>query len=270
MNLETTMKRNRPRLRVPSPAMVVACVSLLVALGGTGVAAVNALPWNSVDTPQLRNDAVRGAKIKDGAVGSADIANGAITARDVRDGSLFATDFKPGELPAGPPGATGARGPDGAQGPAGSQGPAGPEGPAGPPGLAGPRGPSGVVSGTTATGGGPNPSATTQFFGVPASVTVASPTQRVLVVASNAFGTLASPAGSLNLFICYQQAGGAVTLVGNGILGNQLPPNSKVTMGLSKVLTLSVGQYSVGMCGTGGAGWTNNDWGTTTALVFHQ
>lgn len=41
-------------------------------------------------------------------------------------------------------------------------------------------------------------------------------------------------------------------------------------MELSKVLQLPTGQYSVGMCGTGGANWTNNDWATTTALVFRQ
>ena len=40
-------------------------------------------------------------------------------------------------------------------------------------------------------------------------------------------------------------------------------------MGMSKVLELPVGEYKVGMCGTGGANWaTTNEWGTTTALVF--
>jgi hypothetical protein len=121
----------------------------------------------------------------------------------------------------------------------------------------------------TATGGGPNPSSTTQFFGVPVSVTVTHPNQRVLVTAFNAFGTFSSAAGSLNIFICYQQPPGPVTLIGNGLLGLQLPPNTKVTNGLTKVITLPVGTYWVGMCGTGGANWTNNDWGTTTAIVFY-
>jgi anthranilate phosphoribosyltransferase len=61
-----------------------------------------------------------------------------------------------------------------------------------------------------------------------------------------------------------------VNPVGNGVAGLQLPANSKVPMGLSKVLQLAPGQYLVGMCGTGGAGWNNNDWGTTSALVFKQ
>jgi hypothetical protein len=41
-------------------------------------------------------------------------------------------------------------------------------------------------------------------------------------------------------------------------------------MGMSKVLLLPVGEYHVGMCGSGGANWTNNGGGTTTALVFTQ
>jgi hypothetical protein len=121
----------------------------------------------------------------------------------------------------------------------------------------------------TATGGGPNPTSTTQFFGVPLTVTITSPTQRVLVTAFNAFGTLASPAGSLNLFVCYKQLPtGSVTLVGNGMLGLALPSNTKATFGVTKVLTLPVGSYAVGMCGTGGPGWNNNDWGMATALVM--
>jgi hypothetical protein len=84
--------------RRPSPALVVACVALFVALAGTGVAAVVALvPNNSVGTVQLRNNAVVSAKVK--------------------DHSLAAKDFANGQLPAGPPGATGATGPAGPIGP---------------------------------------------------------------------------------------------------------------------------------------------------------
>src|SRR6188472_4466999 len=71
----------------PSPAMVVACVALLVALSGTGYAAVQALPRNSVTTVQ------------------------------VKDHSLLVRDFKAGQIP---------RGPRGPAGPAGATGPAGP------------------------------------------------------------------------------------------------------------------------------------------------
>jgi hypothetical protein len=76
------------RLR-PTPSMVIACFALLVVLGGTGYAAAQALPRNSVTSVQ------------------------------VKDRSLLARDFKAGQLP---------RGPQGPAGPAGPQGPAGPAG----------------------------------------------------------------------------------------------------------------------------------------------
>jgi hypothetical protein len=54
-------------LRRPSPALVVAFVALLIALGGTSYAAFR-LPRNSVGTKQLKNNAVTASKIKNGAV----------------------------------------------------------------------------------------------------------------------------------------------------------------------------------------------------------
>src|SRR2546430_11617223 len=71
----------------PSPAMVIACLALLLALGGTGYAAIK-LPRNSVTTVQ------------------------------VKDFSLLARDFKRGQIPAGPVGPTGPAGP---AGPAGAE-----------------------------------------------------------------------------------------------------------------------------------------------------
>jgi hypothetical protein len=53
----------------PTPAMVVATIALLVALGGTSYAAI-ALPANSVGTVQLKNGAVTAAKIKAGVIPS--------------------------------------------------------------------------------------------------------------------------------------------------------------------------------------------------------
>src|SRR4051812_2879741 len=80
---------------VPSPSMMIACFALLVVLGGTGYAAVQALPRNSVTSVQ------------------------------VKDRSLLARDFRAGQLPRG------ATGPAGPAGPAGPQGPAGPAGSSG-------------------------------------------------------------------------------------------------------------------------------------------
>ncbi len=86
----------------PTPAIVIACLALTVALGGTGYAAI-VLPANSVGTKQLKNNAVNSIK--------------------VANGSLLKADFKAGQIPAG---ATGPEGPAGPAGPAGAAGPAGP------------------------------------------------------------------------------------------------------------------------------------------------
>lgn len=58
--------------RVPSPAMTVACISLVVALSGASYAAV-VLPRNSVGTKQLKRNAVTSPKIDDGAVTRFDV-----------------------------------------------------------------------------------------------------------------------------------------------------------------------------------------------------
>ncbi len=63
----------------PSPSMVVACVALLIALSGTGVAAVSALAPNSVGTAQIKANAVTTAKIKNSAVTGAKLAGNAVT-----------------------------------------------------------------------------------------------------------------------------------------------------------------------------------------------
>jgi len=111
----------RKLLRRPSPAMVVACLALLVALGGTGMAAATQLAKNSVGTAQLRDGAVSNLKIKNNAISSAKVAGK----------SLLRSDFAPGQLPAGP------------------TGPGGPAGPAGPAGAAGAAGPAGVIGAIT-------------------------------------------------------------------------------------------------------------------------
>lgn len=99
------------KLSTPSPALVVASLALVVALGGTSYAVTQAPP-NSVGTRALKAEAVTTAK--------------------VRNGTLLSKDFAPGQLAPG------------AQGPVGPQGPAGPAGPSG--NLTGPAG--GSLTGT--------------------------------------------------------------------------------------------------------------------------
>jgi Collagen triple helix repeat (20 copies) len=116
-------------LRLPSPAMVVACLALFMAGTGAGVAVIKALPRNSVGTAQLKANAVNSSKVK--------------------DRSLKAVDFASGQIPKGPKGDTGATGPKGdtgAAGATGAAGPAGATGAAGPAGAQGAPGLSGLVS----------------------------------------------------------------------------------------------------------------------------
>lgn len=89
------------RIRKPSPAIVVSIIALVVAMGGTGYAAIT-LPKNSVGSKQLRR----------GAVKAPDLGRGAVTSRSVKDKTLLPADFK-GGLPLGPKGDTGAAGPAG-------------------------------------------------------------------------------------------------------------------------------------------------------------
>ena len=107
----------------PSPAMVVACLALGIALTGTSVAAVTALAPNSVGTPQIKANAVTAAKLRNANVTCAKIARNAVTGTKVLNGSLTAADFVASSLPKGPAGPTGATGPAGPAGPAGTIGP---------------------------------------------------------------------------------------------------------------------------------------------------
>jgi hypothetical protein len=128
----------------------------------------------------------------------------------------------------------------------------------------------GFVASLLGGAGIPNPDGTVRFLALPVTVTV-PPGAKVLVSSHRAFGTTGSPAGALNLFMCYRSPGGILppTPFGNGLINLQLPANSMVTMGFSRILeNLTPGDYEVGLCGTGGAGWNNNDWGSTTALVL--
>jgi hypothetical protein len=102
-------------IKRPSPATVIACIALLVALGGTSVAAV-------------------AIKLPSGSVGNAQLKADAVTSNKVKNGTLLKADFKAGQLPAGAAGPAGPAGPAGAAGATGPSGPAGSSGPSGPAG----------------------------------------------------------------------------------------------------------------------------------------
>jgi Collagen triple helix repeat (20 copies) len=93
---EVEVKRRRHWLPLPSPAMVIACIALFIALGGTGYAAMaHFRPLGLGHTSKVR----RGPQGETGPAG-----------------------------PVGPVGPQGESGPAGPQGPPGAQGPQGPAG----------------------------------------------------------------------------------------------------------------------------------------------
>ena len=80
---------SRVSARLPSSALVVACLALLLALGGVGGAAVTqAPPKNSVGTAQLKSNAVTTPKIKNNAVAAAKIASNAVVAAKIASNAV--------------------------------------------------------------------------------------------------------------------------------------------------------------------------------------
>ena len=206
--------------------------------------------------------------------------NGDITPSSVSIGGTTVIDSD-GNWVGSPTGLVGPAGPAGPQGEQGLQGNAGPAGPAGPQGLQGiqgltgpigPQGPSGVLSMNYAAAGAANPSTTLAFIAPIVAVTISAANQRVHVISHRALGGYAA-AHELGLRICLQSSGGgALTPIGGGTFGLQVPANTRISMGLSAVAAgLANGTYNVGLCGQSSSpNWINNDWGYTSALVAVQ
>ena len=107
----------RAWIRLPSPAMGVALIALVVATTGTTYAAVRIgtkqIRDNAVTSPKIRNGAVKnidlarnsvvtakivasavtGLQIKDGSVGSADLGNDSVTTAKIRGGAVGNSDL---------------------------------------------------------------------------------------------------------------------------------------------------------------------------------
>src|SRR6185503_14830348 len=112
--------------RRPSPATVISLVALFVALGGTGYAAVQLAPRNSVGSTQVIN----------GSLQKVDLSKKAVTALKGNRGARGPAGAQGAAGPAGAAGATGPAGAVGATGPVGASGPAGSVGATGPAGSA--------------------------------------------------------------------------------------------------------------------------------------
>jgi hypothetical protein len=68
----------------PSPAMIVACIALIVALGGTAWA----IAANSVGTTELKNGAVTKPKLAANAVGTGKVIDNSLTGADLNKSKL--------------------------------------------------------------------------------------------------------------------------------------------------------------------------------------
>jgi hypothetical protein len=92
----------RPRSLIPSPAMIVALLALIISMSAGAYAAVIA-PKNSVVSKSIKNgqvktkdlkaNAVKAGQIADGSVGSADIADGSVGSADIADGAIGLGDL---------------------------------------------------------------------------------------------------------------------------------------------------------------------------------
>ena len=81
-----TKDTKKGRRRLPSPAMIVAMLALLVGLSGSALA-VNAAK-NSVTTKSIRNGAVKSKKLADKAVKTKKLADNAVKGAQLADGTV--------------------------------------------------------------------------------------------------------------------------------------------------------------------------------------
>ncbi|GMV44596.1 MAG: hypothetical protein AMXMBFR64_63120 [Myxococcales bacterium] len=136
-----------------------------------------------------------------------------------------------------------------------------------------------MVSTTFSSGFGADPISSSGtpsvgFLSVSPTVTITSG-QKIIVDASKALGSVAAGGASgLNLWVCYQStaAGSSIVAIGGGILGLQVPQNTRITFAINGVITgLAAGSYQVGMCGQASAAqvanWKYNEYSYVTAIV---
>jgi len=87
----------------PSPALIVACVALVMALTGSAIAA--GVAKNSVRSPQIVDGAVRTLDLRDNAVNSAKIAPDQVGAEEIAENAVSSPEVAPDSLTAGDLGA---------------------------------------------------------------------------------------------------------------------------------------------------------------------
>jgi hypothetical protein len=211
--------------RKPSPAMVVACVALVVALGGTGYAAFR-VPAGSVGTKQLRNGAVTKAKIAPATIKA--LASGGGGAG--------------GQAPAGPPGPKGATGAKGTTGPKGTTGAKGDTGQVGPAGAGYARYSS--LAGSGAVGGYVVLSTYPTWTDVISTSVTLQRTSYIQINGQFESGTISTTEQAVTAQVVVDGTPlpgtfAEATMVSNGVLGGH------VTLPVTNVLTMTAGTHTI-------------------------
>ncbi len=80
---------NRIKLGRPSPALVIACISLFVALGGVGYAAAT----GSIDGREVKNNSIASKDLKNSSIVGKDVKTSGLTGSDVKANSLTGSDI---------------------------------------------------------------------------------------------------------------------------------------------------------------------------------
>ena len=84
-----------------SPATVISCIALFVALSGAAVAAKTTLSKNAVKTKNLANGAVTTPKLKNGAVTTPKLRNKAVTGVKIADATIGSGQLAGGSVRSG-------------------------------------------------------------------------------------------------------------------------------------------------------------------------
>jgi len=84
----------RFKLRRPSPALVIACIALFVAMGGVSYG----FATGSIDSREIKNGAVTTKDLRNNEVRGRDIRNSTILGRDVAFNTLTGSDIKESAL----------------------------------------------------------------------------------------------------------------------------------------------------------------------------
>jgi hypothetical protein len=92
----------RAKFSMPSPAMIVACVALIAALGGSAYAALSKnsvkskqIAPKAVGTSELAKAAVKGSKIADGAISETKLLDDAVTKAKIANDAVGTEELGP-------------------------------------------------------------------------------------------------------------------------------------------------------------------------------